>query len=88
MEQKYWLKRGQAELARARAATNAEARLIHYDLAGLCSVKAAVAAPFMLPSRGPVTEGERDALRLPQPLRKLVAPPTRGRPGPGKSGGR
>ncbi len=88
MEQGYWLKRGQAELAMARSAATSESRLIHYDLAGRCSVKAAIAAPFMLPSRGPVTEGERDALRLPQPLRKIVAPPARSRPGPGKSGGR
>ena len=88
MEQRYWLKRGQAQLAMARAAINAESRLVHYDLAGRCSVKAAIAAPFMLPRRGPVTEGEREALRLPQPLRKLAAPPARSRPDAGKYKGR
>lgn len=88
MEKNYWLRRGRAEHAMARAAATSESRLIHYDLAGRCSIKAASAAPFMLPLRGPATEGEREALRLPQPLRKLVAPPVRGRPGGRKAGGR
>jgi len=88
MEQSYWLRRGRAERAMAHAAETSEARLIHYDLAGRCSIKAASAAPFLLPVRGPATEGEREALRLPQPLRKLVAPPVRGRPDGRKAGGR
>ena len=45
MEQTYWLKRKRSSLAKARTATDAEARLIHYDLAGRYSVKAAKAAP-------------------------------------------
>ena len=40
MEQIYWLGRERASLANARAATGAMARLIHYELAGLYSVKA------------------------------------------------
>ena len=81
MEQRYWLRRGKAERAMAHAALTSESRLIHYELAGRCSIKAAEAAPFMLPRRGPATEGEREALRQPRPLRKLVAPPGRGSPG-------
>lgn len=41
MEQSYWLERERASLANARATTNAKARLIHYELAGRYSVKAA-----------------------------------------------
>ena len=45
MEQNYWLKRKQLSLAKAKAAaTSSEARLIHYDLAGRYSIKAADAA--------------------------------------------
>ena len=41
MERAYWLSRQQASFMLARAATSADARLIHYDLAGRYSVKAA-----------------------------------------------
>ena len=41
MEQAHWLMRKKASLANARAAVTAEARLVHYDLAGRYSVKAA-----------------------------------------------
>lgn len=41
MESSYWLGRKRASLANARAATGAEARLIHYELAGRYSIKAA-----------------------------------------------
>jgi len=41
MEQKHWLGRKRASMANARAAASAEARLIHYDLAGRYSIKAA-----------------------------------------------
>jgi hypothetical protein len=44
MEQAHWLRRKWASVANARAATGAEARLIHYDLAGRYSVKAAAAS--------------------------------------------
>jgi hypothetical protein len=64
MEKAYWLGRKRAAKAMARAATCSEARLIHYELAGRYSLKAAF-TPFMLPVKGPATEGERDVLRLP-----------------------
>jgi hypothetical protein len=60
MEQAYWLARKRASVANARRAGGAEARLVHLDLAGRYSVKAAAAAA--LPER----EGAR--LALPPPL--------------------
>ncbi|HWT12696.1 MAG TPA: hypothetical protein VN231_08095 [Allosphingosinicella sp.] len=68
MEKKYWLGRKRAAMAMARAATNAEARLIHYDLAGRYSIKAATSPTFMLTHRNPATSGERTALQLAAPL--------------------
>lgn len=50
METAYWLERERASLVNARAATVAEVRLIHYELAGRYSIKAANAA--MSPSAG------------------------------------
>lgn len=44
MENAYWLGRKRASLANARAASGAVARLIHYELAGRYSVKAASSA--------------------------------------------
>jgi hypothetical protein len=44
MEQKHWLSRKRASLAMAKGAAGPEARLIHYELAGRYSVKAADAA--------------------------------------------
>ena len=44
MEHRYWLKRKRSSLTMAQTATSAEARLVHYDLAGRYSVKAADAA--------------------------------------------
>jgi hemoglobin len=41
MDQGYWLQRKRSSLASARSATSSEARLIHYDLAGRYSVRAA-----------------------------------------------
>ena len=40
MEKAYWLSRKRASLKAARNAASAEARLIHYDLAGRYSLKA------------------------------------------------
>ena len=45
MEQAYWLRRTRASVAKANNATSARARLVHFDLAGRYSVKAADAAP-------------------------------------------
>jgi len=77
MERAYWIGRKRAAMGMARAATSAEARLIHYDLAGRYSVKAANTLPFMLTRKGPAGDGERVALR--------IAPPPHGEP---KEGGR
>ena len=44
MEQKYWLGRKRASVANAEQASTSEARLIHLDLAGRYSVKAAEVA--------------------------------------------
>jgi hypothetical protein len=41
MEKKYWIGRKRSSLAMAQGASSAEARLIHYELAGRYSVKAA-----------------------------------------------
>jgi len=68
MGKEYWIGRKRAAIAMARAATSAEARLIHYDLAGRYSVKAATTPAFMLPRKGPATQGERAALKLPARL--------------------
>lgn len=65
MGKEYWIGRKRAAIAMARAATSAEARLIHYDLAGRYSVKAAMTPPFMLPRTGPATQSERALLHLP-----------------------
>lgn len=74
MKKNYWLRRKRAAMAMARAATCSEARLIHYAEAGRHSVRAAF-APFMLPNKGPATEGEREALRPPPASsRSLTAP--------------
>jgi hypothetical protein len=40
MEKAYWIQRKRASLKSARNAAGAEARLIHYDLAGRYSLKA------------------------------------------------
>jgi len=84
MEKKYWIGRKRAAMAMARAATDAEARLIHYDLAGRYSIKAAVSIPFMLPSKGPASPGEGDALHLPIPA--WPRPGRTFRPPPGSGG--
>lgn len=41
MEKTYWIGRKRAAMAMARGADSSVARLIHYDLAGRYSVKAA-----------------------------------------------
>jgi hypothetical protein len=62
MEQTYWLGRKRASAANARRARSAEARLVHLDLAGRYSIKAAAAA-----ARAPwgAPEAVRPALALP-----------------------
>lgn len=52
MDKTYWIGRKRAALAMARAATSAEARLVHYDLAGRYSVNAACGAPVRARDEG------------------------------------
>jgi hypothetical protein len=91
MEKTYWLGRKRAALVMARGATSSEARLIHYDLAGRYSIKAAF-APFMLPLKDPATDGEREALRplrpfgMPAPAIVRRPPPSPRRRKPGRKG--
>jgi hypothetical protein len=66
MEQRYWLGRKRASISNARGAKSAESRLIHLDLAGRYSIKAALACPG-LPGGEP-----RLALTLEQPERAGV----------------
>ena len=43
MEKTYWLRRKRAAMAAARAAGTSESRLIHYEMAGRYSIRAAYA---------------------------------------------
>jgi hypothetical protein len=63
MEQAYWLSRKRASVANARHARGAEARLVHLDLAGRYSIKAAAAAAG---GNRPEQEAARLALALPE----------------------
>ena len=82
MEKRYWIGRKRAAMAMARAATSAEARLIHYELAGRYSIRAAQILPFMMPRKGPATQGERAALDLPAPALPRPGPIFRKPPPP------
>jgi hypothetical protein len=61
MEQRYWLGRKRASLANSRGASSAVSRLIHLDLAGRYSIKAALACP------APAGRDAGVALALPPP---------------------
>jgi hypothetical protein len=68
MEQTYWLGRRRASAANARRALSAEARLVHLDLAGRYSVKAAASAPAPPWRAAPAilaADAGRPALQLP-----------------------
>ena len=67
MEKKYWIGRKRAAMGMAKDATSAEARLIHYEMAGRYSIKAAQCAPFIF-TRAASSEGERAALQAPAPF--------------------
>ena len=47
MEQRYWIGRKRSAMAMARNAATSEARLVHYELAGRYSIKAAHCLPFV-----------------------------------------
>lgn len=81
MDRKYWIGRMHAAMTMARQASTAESRLIHYDMAGRYSIKAANALPFLVRRKAPATVGEQAALRLPDRSgsidRDRPNPPTR-----------
>jgi hypothetical protein len=67
MEQAHWLNRKRASIRMAEKAASAEARLIHYELAGRYSVKASNAArPQLHLEDGPAVTAYAE--------RKLLAP--------------
>jgi hypothetical protein len=86
MERRYWIARMHAAMNMARRAATAKARLIHFDLAGRYSIKAAESLrPFMLARHGPATGGEREALRPSVPKEPESGSSFRIRPpGPGR----
>ena len=53
MERAYWLTRKRASMSMARGAATASSRLIHYELAGRYSVKAATAEQPQLHAPSP-----------------------------------
>jgi hypothetical protein len=67
MEHSYWIGRKRSALAMARNAVTAEVRLIHFELAGRHSIKAAQCLPFIHPADRPAAHGERALLHLPDP---------------------
>ena len=74
MDNRYWIGRKRSAMKMARGAATAEARLIHYDLAGRYSVKAAQFPPFAVPANLPPAAGERVALFVPGPEARPPAP--------------
>jgi hypothetical protein len=74
MDKTYWIGRQAAASAMARGASTAMVRLIHYELAGRYSVKAASCPLFMRPDPAPATEGARAVLHLPGPATPGQAP--------------
>jgi hypothetical protein len=79
MDQAYWIGRKRFAMKMARGAATAEARLIHYDLAGRYSVAAAQFPAFLVPASRPPAADDRPALHLPQ---REVPPPVPRSPRP------
>ena len=50
MEKTYWLRRKREAMTAARGATTSESRLIHYELAGRYSLRAAFAPVCAVPA--------------------------------------
>ena len=71
MNKHFRIGRRRPAIGLTRAASLAEARLIHGGMDGRSSL--AGTPTFMLPRKGPASDGERAALRLPRRL-----PPSRG----------
>lgn len=67
MDNGYWIGRKRMAMGMARGAATAEARLIHYDLAGRYSVRAAQFAPVAPPPSRPARAGDGSSLHLAPP---------------------
>lgn len=78
MENKYWIGRKRSALAMAHGALSAEARLIHYDLAGRYSVKAAhsqMPAPMRTePEAAPANARAAPGANMPTPVESQPIP--------------
>ena len=86
MEKNYWISRKRAAMAMAQGAGDGEARLIHYELAGRYSIKAAHCPPFPLDGRAlapPAVAAARATLHLSMPTREA---PLRADPDPAGDG--
>jgi hypothetical protein len=59
MGKKGWIGRRNAAMAIARGATEAEARLIHYEMSGLSDVRALRSGPFLLSGKSPEATATR-----------------------------
>jgi hypothetical protein len=72
MEKNYWIARKRAAMAMARGAGDGEARLIHYELAGRYSIKAAHCPPYPLAGEplAPEADSAGALLHLPLPPRE------------------
>ena len=80
MEKTYWIGRKRDAMAMARGAATAESRLIHYELAGRYSIRAAHCPPFMMPANRPAAQDERETLHIAAP-HPLPSPSGRGERG-------
>lgn len=63
MDEKYWIARKRSAMAMARAAPSGETGLLHYELAGRHSIKAAECAAALAAQATP--EDARAALHIP-----------------------
>jgi hypothetical protein len=68
MEEAYWAGRKRAAMSMARNASTAEARLIHYDLAGRYSLKADHSHPFLAAPPETPRDAPQPAAPTPQPF--------------------
>ena len=84
MENRYWIGRQRSAMTMAQTAATAEARLIHYDLAGRYGIRAAQSHPSPLPAA--LAVGERAVLHLRDPASPATPELTRSHePAPGNS---
>ena len=80
MEQQYWIGRERAAMAMAEGASTSMARLIHYDLAGRYSVRAAQCPPAFMLAPTPQLEAAPLLLNAPPGAIRAGDPHRRGDP--------